>query len=136
VSAACLVACNSPHSSAGEPPVARAGAPCTPDPRDTASANFACTPDKTQELVCDPATHKLRVWSACRGPKACSLDGEIVQCDQTTARAGEPCHPVDTHACTEDGGAELQCSQELAWTPQSPCKRVGCAVKSNAVFCE
>ena len=111
------------------------GDPCIAETRDAGNPNYTCTADKHQELVCDPATSKLKLWTACRGPKGCSLEGNAIYCDQSTARPSEACHPADTHACSEDGGTELQCSPQLAWTTQRECDH-GCQVKDSAVFCE
>jgi hypothetical protein len=114
------------------------GSPCTPEAADAGNANYGCSADRTQELVCDPATRKLKVWSFCRGEKGSSLENDTVHCDQSTARPGEACQRAGAHACNEDGGTELQCSPQLSWTTQRECLLGlgGCQVKSNAVLCE
>ncbi len=138
VAVPCLADCRSDKPPAGgsgphDRGLGAPGDPCIAEPGDT---NYGCSADKTQELVCDPATSAVKVWNACRGPKGCSLEQGVVTCDPSAARSGEACRPADTHACSEDGGAELQCSPQGAWTTQRACKLAGCKVKSDAVFCE
>jgi hypothetical protein len=126
-----LAACKG--SDRPSPLIGAPGARCTPG---TDAANFGCSTDKAQELACDPATRELNVYSACRGPKGCTTDGSGVSCDTSLARIDEPCRPTEAHACDVDGGYELRCSSQLAWTTHKECTFGGCRVQANTIFCD
>jgi hypothetical protein len=113
--------------------VADVGDQCVAEPGD---ANYGCSTDKKQEIVCDAATSKFQVYNGCRGQKGCWIEAETVHCDQGAGRAGEACHPVDNHTCSEDATSELKCSPQFMWTLQRPCKHGGCKIKFNEVYCE
>jgi hypothetical protein len=99
-------------------------------------ANYGCSSDKKIEVVCDAATSKFQPSNTCRGPKGCYIDSERVYCDQSMARLGDKCRPVDNHSCSEDATQELKCSPQFQWTLQRACKHGGCKVKSNEVYCD
>jgi hypothetical protein len=106
---------------------------CVAEPGDS---NYGCTPDKKIEVVCDAATNKFQTSNTCRGPKGCYIENERVFCDQSMARIGDKCRPVDNHSCSEDATAELKCSPQFTWILQRPCKHSGCKVKSQEVYCD
>jgi hypothetical protein len=108
------------------------GDPCRVEAGDN---NYGCTVDKKTEVECDAASNKFIAYMGCRGQKGCFIDGNIVKCDQTAAREGEPCHPVDNHSCNEDATSELKCSPQFKWIKQRDCKHDGCKVKSGEVYC-
>lgn len=99
-------------------------------------ANYGCTTDKKIEVVCDAATSKFQPSNTCRGPKGCYIENERVYCDQSMARVGDKCRPVDNHSCSEDATAELKCSPQFSWMLQRACKHSGCKIKSNEVYCD
>jgi hypothetical protein len=59
-----------------------------------------------------------------------------VHCDFSFAREGEACRPADNHACSEDARGEMKCSPQLKWAKQRDCKRAGCRVKGNEIWCD
>jgi hypothetical protein len=105
-------------------------------------ANYACSTDKKSETVCKPMggadmkAGKFEESSGCRGIKGCHVEGETVYCDQSFAREGDLCRPVDNHSCTEDAKAELKCSAQMRWAKQRECKHGGCKIKTNEVICD
>jgi hypothetical protein len=126
---ACSVAGNTIHC---DDSMGDVGDICRAEPGD---ANYGCSVDKTIEVVCDGATSKFKTSNTCRGPKGCYIENDRVYCDQSMARAGERCRPVDNHSCTEDATQELKCSPQFQWAFQRSCAH-GCKVKSNQVFCD
>ncbi len=113
--------------------VADIGDQCIAEPGD---ANYGCSTDKKQEIVCDAASSKFQPSASCRGPKGCWIEGDSVHCDKSMARAGEKCRSVDDHTCSEDAMNELKCTPQLTWAMQRPCKHNGCKIKFNEVFCD
>jgi hypothetical protein len=97
-------------------------------------ANYACSVDKTSEIVCK--ANVFDISNSCRGPKGCWIEREMVHCDASFAREGEICRPVDNHACSEDAKSELRCSPQFKWVKKRECRREGCKVKGNELFCE
>jgi hypothetical protein len=109
------------------------GDPCLVEAGDK---NFGCSTDKKTEVQCDAATSKFVASNGCRGPKGCWIEGDLVHCDSSFAREGDPCHPVDNHACSDDARSELKCSAQMKWTKQRDCKRDGCKVKGHEIWCD
>jgi hypothetical protein len=109
------------------------GDACTVESGD---ANYACTTDKKIEVVCDGATGKFIASNSCRGPKGCWVDADLVHCDASYAREGEVCRPVSNHACSEDAKSEDKCSPQMRWVKQRDCKRQGCRVKADEIWCD
>jgi hypothetical protein len=65
--------------------------------------NYACTPDHGSEVICKDNT--FVVARACKGPKKCAVDGDLVHCDDSLGDVGDPCvaAPDDSnYACTTD----------------------------------
>jgi hypothetical protein len=106
---------------------------CVVDPGD---ANYGCSTDKKIEVVCDGTTSKFQSSNTCRGPKGCFVENEHVFCDQAMARIGDKCRPVDNHSCSEDSTQELKCSAQFVWAKQRDCKKDGCKIKNNEVYCD
>jgi len=80
------------------------------------------------EARCDGAGQMLVCmagkWSAvaCAGPKGCVRSGRFVDCDESVARAGDPCADgTHAHACTADGSALLRCDG-TTWAPHRICR--------------
>jgi hypothetical protein len=98
--------------------------------------NFGCSVDKKTEVECDAATNKFVAFNGCRGAKGCWIEGDMVHCDASYAREGDPCRPVDNHACSEDARSEMRCSPQMAWAKYRDCKREGCKVKGHEIWCD
>jgi hypothetical protein len=113
--------------------MADVGDPCVVEPGD---ANFGCSIDKKTEVQCDAATNKFIASNACRGPKGCWIEGDLVQCDSSFARIGDTCRPVENHACNEDARSEVKCSPQMKWVKHRECKREGCRVKGREIWCD
>jgi hypothetical protein len=111
--------------------VAEVGDACVEEAGD---ANYACSVDKKLEIVCKGG--KFEESNICRGAKGCVVQGQMVMCDSSVAREGEVCRPVDNHACSEDAKSELKCSPQMKWTKKRDCKREGCKVKGNEIWCD
>jgi hypothetical protein len=106
------------------------GDPCVEEPGD---ANYACSTDKLMEVVCKSS--KFEQSNSCRGTKGCWIQGESVHCDNTFAREGEICRPVDDYSCSEDATALMRCSPQMKWAKKRDCKRDGCKIKGHEVIC-
>jgi hypothetical protein len=106
------------------------GDPCVEEAGD---ANYACSTDKSLEVVCKGG--KFGQSNSCRGTKGCWIGGDTVHCDMSFAREGDICRPVDNHSCSEDAKSEMLCSPQMKWTKKRDCKREGCKVKGNEVYC-
>jgi len=109
------------------------GDPCAVEAGD---GNYGCTVDKKVEVVCDATSSKFQISNACRGAKGCWIENNLVHCDNSAARLGEKCRPVDNHSCSEDATQELKCSPQFTWIKQRDCKHGGCKVKSSEVYCD
>jgi hypothetical protein len=97
--------------------------------------NYGCSVDKKTEVECDASTTKFIAYNGCRGTRGCWIEHDIVHCDHSAGREGEPCHPVDTYACNEDATSQLKCSPQFKWVKNRDCKHDGCKVKGNEVSC-
>ncbi|HLK40032.1 MAG TPA: hypothetical protein VKU41_24920 [Polyangiaceae bacterium] len=111
--------------------IADIGDPCREEPGD---ANYACTTDRKGEVVCRAGT--FQPSNSCRGVKGCWVDGNLVHCDASFAREGDICRPVDNVSCSEDAVTEVKCTPQMKWAKRRDCKRGGCKVKGNEVFCD
>jgi hypothetical protein len=125
---ACTIAANVIHC---DDSVADVGDACVEEAGD---ANYACSVDKKVEIVCKGG--KFEESNSCRGAKGCWIDGELVHCDASFGRDGDVCRPVDNHACSEDAKSELKCTAQMKWTKKRDCKREGCKVKGNEIWCD
>jgi hypothetical protein len=103
---------------------------------ESGDANFACSTDKKTEVQCDAATSKFIASNGCRGPKGCWIEGDVVHCDTTFGREGDPCRPVDNFACSEDARSDLKCSPQMKWVKHHDCKREGCKAKGHEIRCD
>lgn len=112
--------------------VADVGDPCIVEPGE---ANYACSTDKKIELACDAATARFQASNSCRGPKGCWMDANLPHCDNTVGREGDVCRPFDNRVCSEDGKAELKCSQQGKLVRVRDCKHA-CSVRSGRIECD
>ncbi|HEY8038848.1 MAG TPA: hypothetical protein VIF15_03610 [Polyangiaceae bacterium] len=109
------------------------GDTCVAEPGD---ANYACSTDKKFEVVCEAASSKFVVSNTCRGSKGCWITDNTVHCDQTMAREGDQCRPVDNFSCSEDAKQELKCTAQFKWVKHRDCKHDGCKIKGSDVYCD
>ena len=88
--------------------------------------DFVCTSDKKGMLEC-----KDNHWTyvqPCQGQRGCSIDGKKVTCDNSIAKADDPCREEDDYACTSDAKTALVCKGGK-FTVASNCKGPkGCKV--------
>jgi hypothetical protein len=119
------IACDDSMAELGDPCLVEAG-----------DRNFGCSMDKKIEVQCDAATNRFVAYNGCRGPAGCWIGADFVHCDASFAREGDPCQPVDNHACSEDARSEMRCSPQMKWTKHRDCKQDGCRVKGHEIWCD
>lgn len=125
---ACAIAANLIHC---DDSVADVGDACV---EEAGEANYACSVNKSLELVCKGK--KFEESNSCRGPKGCWIQGESESCDYSFGREGETCRPVDSNACSDDAKSELVCTAQGKWAKKHECRREGCKVKGNDLYCD
>jgi hypothetical protein len=96
------------------------------------AGNHACSEDQKSVLVCTAG--KFVLASRCLGPKACSIAGDQVSCDDSLGEVGDPCEG-DHYACAVDGRAVLQCKAARLAHDEACGKRQACKVQGNKVGC-
>jgi len=111
--------------------MADVGDVCVEEPGDS---NYGCSLDKQIEVVCKNG--KFQPSNSCRGLKGCSISSNTVTCDQSMAREGELCRPVDNYSCTADAKQMLKCAATMKWAKEKDCKKNGCKVKGHEVSCD
>lgn len=116
--------------------VAVSAAACRTKPGGTcrSEGEARCAGDRRM-LVCTGGQ-----WSAvaCLGPKGCVGDGRFVECDESLARAGEPCGSdgLDSLACSSDGHGLLRCNGHV-WQGHRSCGGPkGCQMSARFVDCD
>jgi hypothetical protein len=99
--------------------------------------NRACTVDKKGMLEC--VSGKWKLVSGCKGPKACSVTGTTLHCDDDFADIGDPCVTEANDAnysCTPDKQSEVVC-QNNKFVVWRPCKGpTGCSIQNSKVNCD
>lgn len=94
----------------------------------------ACSTDHARALVCRAA--RWQPWRACKGPRACAVVDERVECDATIAEAGDACAAPSAVACVPDGSALLACAGERM-APSRPCRgERGCYADTDSLTIE
>ncbi|MGO8999380.1 MAG: hypothetical protein ACLQVI_39140 [Polyangiaceae bacterium] len=68
----------------------------------------ACTADHKSLLQCK--NEKFVLIDTCKGPGACKIAGDVLNCDNDIADVGDICSNDKNFACTTDKGMALQCS--------------------------
>ncbi|GMU59082.1 MAG: hypothetical protein IT380_10495 [Myxococcales bacterium] len=78
-----------------------AGGPCR------TAGGAACDADTSQMLQCDGTSYL--VFSDCKGPGGCRVEGETVNCDTTGNTAGDRCAPTSEGKvrCEPNGGDDI-----------------------------
>jgi hypothetical protein len=74
---------------------------------DTDAENHACSADKKTHLVCDEG--KFRTAQVCRGPKACTIKGELPTCDTHLGQKDDVCTKAGSFSCAVDRKTRLLC---------------------------
>jgi hypothetical protein len=95
--------------------------------------NYACTPDKKQEVVCQGNTFVS--WRFCKGPLGCHITNDTISCDSSFADEGDVCRVVDYRTCAANGKSLLRCSPQFKWTKAKDCTKDGCKVEGNSIYC-
>ena len=68
----------------------------------------ACTADHKNLLQCK--SEKFVLIDTCKGPNACKINGDMLNCDNDIADTGDPCSNDKNYACTSDKTTALQCN--------------------------
>jgi hypothetical protein len=107
---------------------------------------YACSIERDVMLQCRGMS--LVASSSCRGPEGCRFDRERhrVDCDDGTAREGDPCEVRDRVACAVGGKYELVCESRasegdadigtLTYAKKRECRRTDCRVDGNDLYCD
>jgi hypothetical protein len=94
----------------------------------------ACSPDKSQALVCSGGRFDLQL--ECRGKGGCSMLGRILSCDASIATKGDPCKVQGAVACGEDQKHMLIC-QSGRFQMYRHCRgEYGCFLKGETPSCD
>jgi hypothetical protein len=100
---------------------------CSPSEGDACEGGGECT-GPSEALLC--LGGELR-RTPCRGPEACTTEGERVRCDRSLAEAGDPC--AGASACSLDSSSFLVCREgRLMVGAECP---AGCEVDGDRVRC-
>lgn len=112
--------------------VANVGDPCREE------NDFACAPDGKTAVVCRGG--KFTASSVCRARNGCKVANEKgrleIECDDSIARAGDPCEKEAHFACSEDEKAILKCRDHKFGVDET-CKRrtEKCVVRGELIGC-
>ena len=68
----------------------------------------ACTADHKSLLQCK--SEKFVLIDTCKGPGACKINGDMLNCDNDIAYLADPCSNDKNYACTSDKTTALQCN--------------------------
>ena len=104
------ISCRGPSGCAGTPTL---GYTCDDDLANvgdgcvvSTNASYSCGTDHASKLVCDGGSFALAL--ECRGPGGCTIQNNVIYCDNTIAAVGDPC-TTDTYACSVDSATLLHC---------------------------
>jgi hypothetical protein len=92
----------------------------------------ACSPDKKQMLHC--VKNKFAVAANCRGPKACTVEGQKIGCDHGAQNVADPCGSEGDYECAADKKAILKCGGGK-WAVDTKCGKQNCATTGQQVGC-
>jgi hypothetical protein len=93
---------------------------------------FECDRDHANVLTRDAGF--LAVVSACRGEGGCVEGDGGVTCDDSWARADDPCDTEEQIACSEDGTLELRCAG-ARFVKARECRKP-CEATSETIVCD
>jgi hypothetical protein len=105
----------------------------------TLNESFACSVDHKTELVCKD--NKFVVARTCKGPKSCTVTGDLIHCDDSQADIGDQCiaEPGDAnYACTTDKKYEVVCQASTnKFEISNSCRgSKGCYIQNDMVYCD
>ena len=110
------------------------GSSCKPKPGAACGADGeARCLDNAAALIC----HE-RVWTPmqCRGPKGCSANGALIDCDESSAQPADFCDQEGNYSCSADHRTQLRCVKSK-WTPDTRCAGPkGCVTTPLKVECD
>ena len=95
--------------------------------------NEAACDGKTAALTC---TSGKWVRTECRGPKACSVTGNQVDCDHSLGQLDDVCDHEGNFACAVDGKALLNCKAGKFVLDEACKNGATCKVKGTEAGCE
>ena len=72
---------------------------------------------------------------ACKGPLGCSVQGDVVKCDDSLAEEGDPCALDDQLACAVDAKVLLKCEKRRFVVSTRCSGNRTCKVKDDLVDC-
>jgi hypothetical protein len=107
---------------------------CKPKPGDKCSGTGSpsCS-DPSSALVC---ANGVVTALPCRGPKACSVSGTTVECDNSLANANDACDQPKDVACAVNLKSALEC-QNGKFVLAETCKGArGCLVEGDKISCD
>ncbi len=108
---------------------------CRADPA-AKVVEYVCSTDHKSVLTCKDAAWKK--VESCAGARGCTVVGKAVDCDGSTASAGDFCVKQDKpdYACTTDRKARLECAAS-GWKVESTCLgEKGCTISGLDVTCD
>lgn len=115
--------------------VAQEGDAC----QQTVNENDSCSADHQTELVCRDG--KFAIARTCKGPKRCSVTGDVVACDDSLADVGDPCvaEPGEAnYGCSTDKKIEVACDASSGkFRASNSCRGPrGCWIDANLPHCD
>jgi hypothetical protein len=105
----------------------------------TANESYACGTDHKKELICKDG--KFVMARTCKGPKSCSVTGDMIHCDDSMADPNDQCvaEPGDANfACSTDKKYEVECKGASAkFEISNSCRGPkGCYIQNDSVYCD
>ncbi|HEY6458963.1 MAG TPA: hypothetical protein VIY73_02400 [Polyangiaceae bacterium] len=105
----------------------------------TLNDNYSCSVDHGKEFIC-----KNGIFTAvrtCKGPKKCTVTGDMINCDDSLADVGDVCvvDPGDAnYACSTNKQVETVCDAATSkFLPSNTCRGPkGCWVENQVVHCD
>jgi hypothetical protein len=106
------------------------GTPCM----DSMKSKAACSDDGKNMLMC--VSGEWEQHHRCLGAKACTVDGEMVHCDESVAAEGDECTNEGRTACTLDAKERLVCKDKRMVRGVACTGEKGCHVDGTLVNCD
>ena len=129
----CWGAPASPHC---DDDLAQAGEVCVVS---ASGDNLACAMDKLSELKC--VTGVWKVTRTCKGPKTCSVAGNLLHCDDSMGDVNDPCvveSGLNNYGCSSDKTIEVVCDAATSkFLLSQACRGPnGCHIEGGSVYCD
>jgi hypothetical protein len=99
--------------------------------------NYSCSTDHKKELVCKEGRFAVR--RTCRGQNECSIQGNLIHCDDSIGDPGDACveEPGEAnYACSVDKKLEIVCRAGKFETSNSCRGPKGCWIDGEMVRCD